>query len=72
MYLAISEKLRILLDEVIATRNNYLVIYSDENWAILNYWGKGSFAFNPHEECDDLYEVLEEIAEADNVTYNLP
>ena len=67
MYLAISEQLRILLDEVIATKNNYLVIYSDKNWAILNYFGKGSFAFDPHEECDDLYGVLEEIIKKDSV-----
>ena len=67
MYLAISEKLREILGRVIASKNNYLVIYSDKNWAILNYWGKGSFAFSPQEECDDLYLVLEEIIEADSV-----
>ncbi len=67
MYLAISEKLRMLLAEVIATRNNYLVIYSDENWAILNYWGKGAMGFNPQEEGDHLYDILEEIIKADSV-----
>ena len=68
MYFAISEKLRLLLDEVIASRDNYLVIYSDENWAILNYWGKGAFSFDPHEECDDLYEMLEEIIKTDAIS----
>lgn len=65
MYLAISEKLRLLLGETIAAKNNYLVIYSDTNWAILSYWGKGAFSFNPQEEFDDLYDVLEEFIKAD-------
>ena len=67
MYLDISERLQKLISVLIGGGANYLVIYTDTNWAILSYWGKGSFAFNPQEECDDLYDVLEEFIEADSI-----
>lgn len=58
MFLAISKRLQVLLKGVMDIQALYLVIYNDDNWAILGYWGEGAFAFNPQEETE---EMLEEI-----------
>lgn len=58
MFLNISKKLQILLRGVMVSGDMYLVVYSDTNWAILNYWTDGAFAFDPQKEDDNLYEQI--------------
>lgn len=58
MFLNISKKLQTLLRGVMVSDDLYLVIYGDDNWAILNYWTNGAFAFNPQEESPHLYDTL--------------
>lgn len=58
MFLNISKKLQVLLRGVMVSGDMYLVVYSDTNWAILNYWTDGAFAFDPQKEDDNLYEQI--------------
>lgn len=58
MFLNISKKLQVLLKGVIVNSDIYLVIYRDDNWAILNYWGSAAFAFNPQEETEEMLERI--------------
>lgn len=59
MFLDISKKLQVLLRGIMINSDLYLVVYSDTNWAILNYWGgDGAFAFNPQEESPLMYDSI--------------
>lgn len=61
MFLNISKKLQVLLKGVMDNADLYLVIYRDNNWAILNYWSEGSFAFNPQKETEEMLEQIDTI-----------
>lgn len=68
MFLGISKKLQTLLAGVMANSDIYLVIYSDTNWAILDYWGgNASYSFNPKEESDGLHQHIALIVNAGRV-----
>jgi len=67
MFLGISRKLQLLLGKVLESDNLHLSIFSNTNWAVVNYWGDGAFAFDPQEESDFLLEEIAKIIHKDHV-----
>ena len=69
MFLNISKRLQTLLKGVMDTQEIYLTIYSDDNWAIENYWSPGGWAFNPQEETEEMLKSIASIINDKKVPY---